>query len=139
MTGSGQEGELARAAVTLIGDSPSGEPLRSLFAWLQMEEILAGQCKLIEQKPRVGEMGGTVDAIAIILGSGGFSLAVARSIVTWLTHRTSDVEVKVVNPGGEEIVISSKRVHNPAALIKEIDSFLQRKRADPVRLDETSG
>jgi hypothetical protein len=119
------------ATVAVTSSCPdSSESIRSLLSWLQEEESLVGRCELVGSAPRSGEMGGLVEAISIILGSGGLSIAVARSIVVWLTHRTSDIEITVSTEDGSTVTLSSKRVRDPEALVKEIDTLLNKTSPD---------
>src|SRR5215469_4668736 len=57
-----------------------------------------------------GDAGPLTESLALALGPGGVSAAVAACVVTWLRQRSSDVVVRVRGDHGRSVEVSAKRV-----------------------------
>lgn len=89
--------------------------LAELYKWLSGERALAGGVRMVQRPPGEGEMGATLDAVVVLLGSGGFGIALTRSLITWLQTRRADVTIKVKSPSGE-VELDVRRIKDPAVL-----------------------
>jgi membrane-associated two-gene conflict system component 1 (EACC1) len=69
-------------------------------------------------------MGAVSDVIAVALGTGGAGTVLARALVAWISHRTTDVKLVLTRPEGTELSIDAHRVDDPQALIASIADFL---------------
>ena len=88
----------------------AADGLRSLYAWLAGEEELRGRVRLVQAGAPPGTLGPVTDSLAVALGPGGVSAAVAACLVAWLRQRSSDVVVKVRGQDGRAVEVSAKRV-----------------------------
>ncbi|HEX5120579.1 MAG TPA: hypothetical protein VFW65_35820 [Pseudonocardiaceae bacterium] len=103
-----------------------------LIAWLRREDRLRGRVQLSPTTIGPGQMGSVTDTIAIAMGTGGAGTVVARALVAWVSHRTTDVKLTLTRPEGTELSIDAHRVHDPQALLASIADFLD---APPVERD----
>lgn len=97
---------------------------RELIAWLRREDRLRGRVQLSPTTIGPGQMGAATDTIAIAMGTGGAGTVLARALVAWISHRTTDVKLTLTRPGGTELSIDAHRVDDPQALIERIADFL---------------
>lgn len=76
------------------------EAIQSLARWLRDEDGLTGRVGFAESAPRDGEMGGTIEALSVILG-GGVAKHAVTSFFEWLKHRRTADQVKILvkSPG----------------------------------------
>lgn len=79
---------------------------------------------------RPGEMGAGLDALMVVLGSGGAGAALAGSVAAWLRQpRRSDLTVTVVVPdSGRQVTLEARRISDPVVLLREVESLLQPER-----------
>ncbi|MCA1655914.1 MAG: hypothetical protein LC635_05655 [Pseudonocardiaceae bacterium] len=85
------------AAIRLDTADGSDEELRRLARWLSDEDELRGRVDLAHEPVRPGQMGGTADAVVVLLTSGTAS-ALVSSLFAWLGHRR-EVSRVLWNPG----------------------------------------
>jgi hypothetical protein len=105
--------------VTVSVSGPdAADNLRSLLTWLSDEDELHGRIRLTGPGAQPGTLGSLTECIAMILGPGSMSAALAASLVAWLRQRTSDVAISVRNRHGEMLEMKTERVHglNPLEL-----------------------
>jgi Effector Associated Constant Component 1 len=88
----------------------------ALWAWLRGERALVGTVRAEQKPPAETELGGVFDVLAVSLGSGGAGVALAKSLVTWLQTRRSDVRITVTGPSGE-VTLEANRVKDGDALL----------------------
>ncbi|GGK63416.1 effector-associated constant component EACC1 [Nocardia camponoti] len=88
--------------------SGGADDLFDLHEWLNDDRALRGRVTLVETPIREGEMGGVTDCL-LILTSAGTVGALAKSLSTWLTVRSSHIKVTVTR-GDEEIAVEGKGV-----------------------------
>src|SRR5215469_7461374 len=88
----------------------AADGLRSLQALLAGEDELHGRTRLVQSAAPPGTLGPLTESLAVALGPGGVSAAVAACVVTWLRQRSSDVVVRVRGGHGRSVEISAKRV-----------------------------
>ena len=116
------ESHPADQTVRITIDGEAGE-LWSLLDWLRHEEDLRGRVSPQHARVRPGEMGGVLDALAVTMGSGGISAVLASSLSAWLSHRRSDVRIRIKHTDGRSIEFDGKRI-NAAALVREVTRLL---------------
>jgi Effector Associated Constant Component 1 len=95
--------------IAMSGPDPAGE-LRSLYAWLADDEELRGLVRLDTAAPAAGTLGSAAELLAVALGPGGVSAAVATGLVAWLRQRTSDVAITARGRDGREVRLAARRV-----------------------------
>jgi len=88
----------------------AADGLRSLQALLAGEDELHGRTRLVQSAAPLGTLGPLTESLAVALGPGGVSAAVAACVVTWLRQRSSDVVVRVHGDHGRSVEVSAKRV-----------------------------
>ena len=88
----------------------AADGLRSLQALLAGEDELHGRTRLVQSAAPPGTLGPLTESLAVALGPGGVSAAVAACVVTWLRQRSSDVVVRVHGDHGRSVEVSAKRV-----------------------------
>ncbi|WP_432837549.1 effector-associated constant component EACC1 [Dactylosporangium sp. CA-092794] len=111
--------------IRLVG-APTGDDYRSLRAEL-LERDVPG-VTLGERAPDPGTLGPVVDVLQVALGSGAAVSSVAAAVITWIRHRSADLDVTMTASDGRNVTVSAKRVRGLRAdeLLGEID----RMRAD---------
>ncbi len=115
-----------------VTGSGAADEVRSLHAWLTAEDEIRGRARLVTGVPGPGVLGPTADSIAVALGPGGISAAVAVGLVTWLRQRRSDVVVRVRGRSGKAIELSAKRVGGlDSAQLREIAHQLAAEFDEP--------
>ncbi|MFE9601493.1 hypothetical protein [Streptomyces hokutonensis] len=95
------------------------DELASLWRWLQEEDELRGDVSPLETRIREDELGGAVDLITIVLGSGGAAVALTQSLNTWLQTRYSDVKV-TISAGERSVEVEAKHVKDAVPLLREV-------------------
>lgn len=88
----------------------AAEGLRSLQALLAGEDELRGRTRLVQAAAPPGTLGPLAESLAVALGPGGVSAAVAACVVTWLRQRSSDVVVRVRGDHGQTVEVTARRV-----------------------------
>ncbi|WP_139190467.1 effector-associated constant component EACC1 [Actinokineospora iranica] len=83
--------------------------VRSLRESLSWEDELRGRVELVEAAPRRGELGVVPDALVVALGPGVVT-AVVSVVITWIRHRSYDVDVEMTRADGAKVAVSAKRV-----------------------------
>lgn len=108
-----------------VAGSGAADEVRSLHAWLAGEDEIRGRVRLVTGVPGPGVLGSAADSVAVALGPGGISAAVAVGLVTWLRQRRSDVVIRARARSGKVIELSAKRVHGlDSAQLREIAHWL---------------
>jgi hypothetical protein len=103
------------------------DELRSLLGWLRHEDALRGRVQLEPVlKQTGGQMGGWLEVLTVSLGSGGVGVVLAASLSTYLTHRRSDVTLKITGRDGTEIEFSAQRVRDVPQLLNRVERLLDR-------------
>lgn len=116
----------------LLIDVPE-EHLRSLADWLNNEDQLRGRVQPVRSAPEPGKMGGVVELLAIVLGSGGAGAVLVQSICAWLTRRP-EISVWLKDSDGNEFEFSAKSANqNPAEVFQQVSAHFSALR------DERSG
>jgi hypothetical protein len=103
---------------------------QELVAWLRREDRLRGRVQLSPATIGPGQMGAVTDTIAIALGTGGAGTVLARALIAWISHRTTDVKLTLTRPEGTELSIDAHRVDDPQALLASIADFLDAPPAE---------
>ncbi|GAA1966812.1 hypothetical protein GCM10009754_44180 [Amycolatopsis minnesotensis] len=102
------------------------EDIRSLARWLRDEDGLTGRVGFTESAPRDGEMGGTIEALSVILGSGVAKQAVT-SFFEWLKHRRTADQVKILvkRPGRtDHLELECGSATEADAVLLSVERFL---------------
>ena len=117
-----KDGEPGELRIRLSERDP--DQLRSLLDWLRHEEALRGRVRA-ENAPAAGtEMAaGLLDALVVAAGSGGVGAVLAGALSTWLSHRRSDVEIRITAEDGSSLEVKGKRV-DQSALIADVERLL---------------
>jgi hypothetical protein len=107
----------------------SGVAVRSLWQWLAGEPELRGRVDRIVGPPRSGELGGTVETLAVALGPGGVVGVLASALVSWVRRQRGDQTVEVTRPDGTKITVTSTHVRGLTAeatqeLVRELAAGL---------------
>jgi hypothetical protein len=97
--------------IVTISGPDAGDETRSLHAWLADDEELRGRARLAGAAVQPGTLGPAAETLAVALGPGGVTAALATALVAWLRHRTSDVVITARGNDGRELQLSAKRVH----------------------------
>ncbi|WP_440071909.1 effector-associated constant component EACC1 [Streptosporangium sp. OZ121] len=97
--------------MTVIVEMPGSDSdqLRNLRAWLVEEAGLRGNVHLAARPPAEHELGGSVDLLQLVLGSGGAAATAAGVVIAWLNTRKAEVTVRIRN-GEREIEVTAKGV-----------------------------
>ena len=93
--------------------------LVSLVAWLRRERDLQGVVHPVPRAVGEEELGGSFEMISVALGAGGFGVALAQSLSTWLANRRSDVKITVTTPG-RTVELDAQRVADAQALLRDV-------------------
>lgn len=97
--------------IVAISGPEASDETRSLHAWLADDEELRGLARLAGGAAQPGTLGPAAETLAVALGPGGATAALATALVAWLRHRTSDVTITARGNDGRELRLSAKRVH----------------------------
>jgi hypothetical protein len=96
--------------IVAVSGPEADDETRSLHAWLSSDEELRGLARLAGAA-EPGTLGPAAETLAVALGPGGVTAALATALVAWLRHRTSDVTITARGNDGPELRLSAKRVH----------------------------
>jgi hypothetical protein len=101
------------------------EDLRSLAKWLRDEDALRGRVSLADRPIAVGEMGGVLDAVVVVLTSSTAGQLVS-SVFGWLGRRreAASVVLKARNARGAEIELKCGSAADAGTVIADLRSFL---------------
>lgn len=121
--------------LTLTVHTPDAEAcLRALHQWLSADNGLRGRVRRRHTPPSPGHMGGSADALTIILGSGGI-VGLIAPLCAWLTSRRSDIAVTLEADDGRKVTLDVKRAADERAVIREAQevfrSLAERPEAHP--------
>lgn len=110
--------------VRITVDDDPGE-LRSLIKWLRAEDDLRGRLTLREGERRPGHMGGTLEAVSLLLGSG-FGTVLTRSLFTYLGQRRKAVvlDLKLKREDGRELQLKLTNDKSAESILREAARFL---------------
>ncbi len=99
--------------MTVIVEMPGSDSdqLRNLRAWLVEEAELRGNVHLAARSPAEHELGGSVDLLQLVLGSGGAAATAAGVVIAWLNTRKAEVTVRIRNEE-REIEVTAKGVRS---------------------------
>jgi hypothetical protein len=102
------------------------EELRSLANWLRDEDDLRGRVRLSAAPIQEGHMGGTVDAIAMVLTSGTASVAI-KSVMNWLTAKRAaeKVVLKLESAAGRQLQLTCGSSADPQAVLDSAREFFE--------------
>jgi hypothetical protein len=106
--------------VAIVVDSQDARDLSDLVAWLGREDALRGKVRLQSRPLAPGEMGTLPELIAVAIGSGGAASVLAGSVSTWLSHRKSDIALKVTGRDGRIVELKAQRVAEADTLLREV-------------------
>jgi hypothetical protein len=90
--------------------SDGSDALRNLRIWLLDDDRFRGRVSLVETPPSVGHLGGTLEAIEVLVNPAAGVLTAC--IVAWLQTRVSRTRIKVTRPDGAQVEIDSKATLN---------------------------
>ncbi|MFC9507330.1 hypothetical protein [Streptomyces sp. NPDC057002] len=118
-----------RLLIDDAGPGAAATQLGELADWLRHERELRGRVRTEHGEIAGGEMGGLPEAVVVAVAAGGAVSVLARAAVEWVKHRTRDVTLKVVEPGGESLEISVRRATSQDTLVTELLDFLERRQS----------
>ncbi len=127
--------------VAVAGDH-AAEDLRELRSSLLREPELRGRVHLTERPPDPEHLGTVPDLISVLLQSGTAATVLTSAVVTWLRHRTSDVDCTITRSDGSTFTLSAKRVQESGMeaeheLIREVSAALANGGVDGPEAAET--
>lgn len=108
--------------LSLVQGAP-GE-LYSLFDWLQRNDEFRGRIKPLSQGSAPQDMGGTIEVLSVVLGSGGAGAVLVSSLSTWLQTRRARISVEVVMDESGDTVRKLEVDASSAAAVKELYGLL---------------
>jgi Effector Associated Constant Component 1 len=85
--------------------------LAALFEWLRGERGLAGAVREVRVPPGPGELGGAVEVLAVVLGTGGAAGTLVTSLFGWLRARRPNLKVTVTK-GKNSVTIEASQVRD---------------------------
>lgn len=96
--------------VTLrIVENGSLDQLLSLLRDLREDDQVGARAELQRGLPREGDLGGVLDSITVIAGSGGALTALLGAVAVWVRNKGAKVSVSVTK-GDRSIRIDGERV-----------------------------
>jgi hypothetical protein len=99
--------------------------LRALHTWLRREDEFRGRVALRNRPIEDGQMGGALDFLIILVGSGT-GVTLARSLSTWLTQNRADVKVTIaIDDKGRKVTVDARRAKDVPELIREVKGLLE--------------
>jgi hypothetical protein len=115
------------AAIRIVSATGSDEDLRELARWFRDEEDLKGKVGLAHTPMREGHMGGTLDAVTLVLTSGTAAVAV-RSLFNWLGRRREAMRVAITvkSASGDQIDLSCGNADDAERIIEAVRQNLDR-------------
>ncbi|WP_329028401.1 effector-associated constant component EACC1 [Streptomyces sp. NBC_00690] len=113
--------------------------LPALREWLTLEDALRGRVELIRSAPQPGQMGTTLDLLAVALGSGGAGAVLVQALTTWLTQRRADITVTVFSRDGRQVTVDVKRAAQPDRVLAEVRELLGPEGAEVRELPGSVG
>jgi len=92
--------------------------LRALQDWLAEDPDLRSRVHVRESPPAPGTLGPVLEALLVAVGPGGVASAFAATLISWIRHRTGDVQLRVTRGDGSVVEISGTHVREltPAEL-----------------------
>jgi hypothetical protein len=127
----------AMTVVLTVTGGP-GDDAGSLLSWLERDEDLRGRVREQPSAVPEGKLGSLTDALIAAIGPGGAAVAMTSVLISWIRHRTADVEVEITRPDGSKLVVRTKRVRQAAdlpALINRIAAWLNGTGEAPPELE----
>jgi hypothetical protein len=114
-------------ATISIAEIGSADDLRSMRAWLLDTDGLRGRVNAVQRPPTSDELGPVLEAVLVAAGPGGAATSLAAALLTWIRHRTSDVNLKITHGDGTSLEISARRIQRLTAdgLRTEIEQLSQ--------------
>ncbi|MBN6035554.1 hypothetical protein JYK18_11685 [Amycolatopsis sp. 195334CR] len=95
--------------------------------WFRDEDELRGRVDLVDAATRPGEMGGEIEALSVVLGSGVLTQLVT-SLFGWLEHRRGAQRVRLVvkrPDSGEELELECGSPDDAAEVLATAKKFLE--------------
>ncbi|WP_039795335.1 effector-associated constant component EACC1 [Nocardia araoensis] len=120
----------AELQLSIAGDDVERR-LRVLHDWLHREDELRGRVALRNRPIQDGQMGGVLDVIAVTLSGGGAGTVLIRSLSNYLIQSRADLKITVTGGNQREVTVDARRIKDPEALIRQVDSLLEPDAADP--------
>ncbi|WP_433539789.1 effector-associated constant component EACC1 [Streptosporangium sandarakinum] len=120
--------------LTVTVTEGSSAELRDLYRRLTEEARFRGRVRLGEGPPAPGTLGPVVEAVQILLGTGGTAGGVVGIVITWLRHRSGEFTVRLTR-GDREVEISGRgmrtlRSEELSELIGRVTAALDEQAAD---------
>lgn len=108
--------------------------LRSLLRWIRDEDELRGVARadLVAAPPTPGEMGGSLEAIKLVIDSSAQLTTVAVAVGGWWKNRRGAKAAPMSNPvdlvierDGSRISVSGATLEEATGALEEIKKFLE--------------
>jgi hypothetical protein len=97
------------------------EEITDLWEWLANERALAGMVTPVRRPPGDSELGGVVELLEVVAGSGGVGVVLARSLLAWLGTRRASVSVTIeTSAGSVKVVAGNLRTDDVLPLVEGI-------------------
>jgi hypothetical protein len=102
----------------------SDTDVEALWGWLRDEPALRGRLTSGAAPAAPGTMGAQTEFVlqlaGTVAGAGALWAALAQSLSTWLSHRSSDVAVTFATPDGRQVTVDAKRVRDVEAMVRSL-------------------
>ncbi|WP_242903136.1 effector-associated constant component EACC1 [Actinomadura terrae] len=105
--------------IEVTGGDEAGEHAR-LLEWLRADRRLAGHVRVRRRAPGAEELGGTLDAVMVAVGSGGVSAVLAQTLPAWIRSRRPKVKFTLTTEDGERLELETADAAEAPRLIAEL-------------------
>ncbi|MFI8101658.1 hypothetical protein [Streptomyces sp. NPDC086023] len=107
---------------TIVGTGPEDEAeLQSLLKWLKQDPALRGRTtiRLVEGEPDPEAMGGTLEAVHVIINDAVAVAGLAVSVATWLASRSRQRTRTIRQEGGDSVLAPDASPEEVQAVLEE--------------------
>ena len=112
------------------------EQAKSLVDALRGDPVLAEQLRFEAAfRQSGGASYAVIQILSVALGSGGVGAVLAGALSTWLSQRTSDVELTISEPNGRRVEVDAHRVRDTPELLRQIAQMLDGTSPDDGKAD----
>jgi hypothetical protein len=86
----------------------------SLQEWLRNDRVVGGDVQIKRRPIEEGDLGGAIDVVQVVLGSGGAAFALRSVLIAWLRTRRPDTSI-TVRSGKRTVTVTMKDAKDGAA------------------------
>src|SRR5207248_8605813 len=101
------------------------DELRAVAKWLRNEDELRGLLRLVNAPTRPGRMGGVLESVSLLVGSGGIGTVLIKSLFTYLGQRRRAItlELRLKREDGQELELKLSDPKSADAVLKQAVRF----------------